>query len=149
MSSFFPFLDLIYFFLFFFLIYHLPFTLLLLLFASFRTSVSCWSFTSSDSKYLQVSRTLLSILSELCDVVIWMVSVLLISDSPRYFTKPLGVVCAPPPGRQSTLFGKFFFFVLFTIIPNPGARRINLFVSQNPREFYASHSQGRISCLCI
>ena len=48
-----------------------------------------WSLSDSDSKYLQVSRTLLSILADLNNVVIWMVSTRLqSSQSSSPFNNP-------------------------------------------------------------
>ena len=47
----------------------------------------------SDSKSLQVSRTLLSILADLNNVMVWMVPFLLmISNSSIFFSKPLGTI---------------------------------------------------------
>ena len=49
----------------------------------------------------------------------------------------------PPPGQQSPQFGKFAFCWLFQgLIVWLGLG--NLFVSQNPKEVYASHSPGQI-----
>ena len=54
-----------------------------------------WSL--SDSKSLQVTRTLLSILAVLNNVVVWMVSARpLISKSPRHFNNPLVTVPKVP-----------------------------------------------------
>ena len=50
-----------------------------------------WSLSDSNSP--QVSRTLLSILADLNNVVVWMVSTCpLISKSSSPFTKPLGII---------------------------------------------------------
>ena len=50
-----------------------------------------WSL--SDTKYPQVSRTLLSILGDLNNAVVWIVSTdSFISKSSSPFTKPLGIV---------------------------------------------------------
>ena len=57
----------------------------------FAPIVFCRSFR--DSKSPQVSRTLLSILTDLNNAAVWMVSVRrLISKSSNPFTKPLGIV---------------------------------------------------------
>ena len=95
-----------------------------------------------DSKSSQISRTLLSILADLNDAVVWVVSTCaLISKSSSPFTNRLGIVPSATttigitvtfmfhssfsslgfryllfllcglPGRQSTLFGSFSFFV--------------------------------------
>ena len=48
----------------------------------------------SDSKFPQVSRTLLSILADLNGVVVWNLS--LISNSSHLFSKPLGTVLSAP-----------------------------------------------------
>ena len=54
-----------------------------------------WS--PSGSKFPQVSRTLLSILIDLNNAVIWMVSIRpLISNSFRTLTKPMGTVPSAP-----------------------------------------------------
>ena len=54
-----------------------------------------WSL--SDSKSLQISRTLLSILAVLNNTLIWMVSTRpLIFKFPRPITKPLGIVPSAP-----------------------------------------------------
>ena len=51
----------------------------------------------SDSQSPQVSRTLLSILADLNNVVVWMIFTFpLISKSSRSFTKPLGFVPSAP-----------------------------------------------------
>ena len=53
----------------------------------------CFSLESSDSKSPQVSRTLLSILVDLNNAVVWMISSCpLISKSFSSFTNPLGIV---------------------------------------------------------
>ena len=57
----------------------------------FFTPAFYWSL--SDSDFLQVTRTLLSILADLNNAVVWMVSTcLLISKSSSPFTNPLGIV---------------------------------------------------------
>ena len=57
--------------------------------------VSHWSL--SDSKSFQVSRTLLSILANLKNAVVWMVSTChLISKSSSPFINPLGIVPSSP-----------------------------------------------------
>ena len=59
----------------------------------FHISVSWRYFSLSDSKSPQVSRTLLSILANLSNAVVWMVSIrLLISDSTRPFSRLLKTV---------------------------------------------------------
>ena len=57
--------------------------------------ISCWSL--SDSKSPQVSRSLLRILANLNNVLIWMISYCpLIFKSSSSFTNPFGIVpCAP------------------------------------------------------
>ena len=71
-----------------------------------------WSL--SDSKSPQVSRTLLSILANLSNSVVWLISTRpLISDFYSHLTKPLGII----PSALITLsindsltFHVFFFF---------------------------------------
>ena len=53
-----------------------------------------WSL--SDSKSLQVSRTPLSILADLINAVVWIVSTLLISKSSSPCTNPLVTVPSAP-----------------------------------------------------
>ena len=100
--------------------------------------VSHWSV--SDCKSPQVSSTLLSILANLNNAVVWMVSTCpVISKFSSLFTNPLGIVLwvpitffsvllkssdiyisfrflsfsfCGPPGRQSPLFVRFSFFFL-------------------------------------
>ena len=69
-----------------------------------------WSL--SDSKSSQVSRTLLSILSDLRKAVVWMVSVCpLISETSSPFTNHLGIVpCAPTPTGITVTFIFHSFF---------------------------------------
>ena len=64
----------------------------------FHVSVSWWSFTGvSNSKSPQVSRTLLSILADLSNAVVWMVSPrLLISKSSSPCINPLLTVPRQP-----------------------------------------------------
>ena len=70
----------------------------------------------SDSKSPQVPRTLLSILDDLINSVVWMVSVLLrISNSSSRFSKLLGVISSTPTTNDITvtLTFKSFFLVLW------------------------------------
>ena len=64
----------------------------------FHISISWWSFTRvNDRKSPQISRTLLSILSDLNNAVVWMVSTLpLISKSSSPFINPLVIVPRAP-----------------------------------------------------
>ena len=70
---------------------YIPFSCLL---ESFPICVCWWSFTEvCDSRSLLVSRTLLSILADLNNVAVWMVSTRpLISKSSRPFSNPLVTV---------------------------------------------------------
>ena len=64
---------------------------------------SYWSL--SVSKFPQVSRTLLSILADFNNALVWMTSTFpLISKSSRPFTEPLGIV----PNAPITIFRCFF-----------------------------------------
>ena len=66
----------------------------------------------SDSKYLQVCRTLLGILAEL-NTLVWMVSIhLLISISSSLFSKPLEIVPSAPITIGITFALMFNSFVL-------------------------------------
>ena len=79
-----------------------------------HTSVKLMVFhrNSSDSKPFQISRILLSILVDINNVVVWMVSTYpLISKSTIPFTNPLGIVPSTPitNGIKFTfIFYKFF-----------------------------------------
>ena len=75
-----------------------------------------WSL--SDSKSPQVSRTLLSILADLNNVIVWMVSTRpLFSNSPNTFTNRFGIVQSVPItiGISVTFMFPiiFFFLVLY------------------------------------
>ena len=139
----------------------------------------------SDNKSPQVSRTLLSILTELNNVEAWMVSICpIISKSSSPWTNPMVTVPSAPittcitvtfivnffsvlyrdlgtylssrflsvlssghPKLQSPLFSRvfwvfFFFFLSLGLVVWP--RIDDPFVSQNPKEFYASYFLGRI-----
>ena len=63
-------------------------------FENFHTSVSWWFFTGVwVVTSLLVSRTLLSILPNLCNAVVWMVSTCpIITKSSSRFSNPLGIV---------------------------------------------------------
>ena len=105
--------------------------LLLLLFAifSWQPLLMVFHWGLSDSKSLQVTRTLLSILADLKTSVVWMVSIRpLISNYSNLFAKLLGTVPSTPitigiivtvisqafldlrQGRSTCLFFFFFFF---------------------------------------
>ena len=89
----------------------------------YEICVSWWSFTGvlSDSKSPQVSRTLLSILVDLNNVVIWMVSICPpISNNFSPLSKTLGTV----PSASITIgitvtfnFYSFFFYISFKYLP--------------------------------
>ena len=67
------------------------------------------SFSMSFSNSPQVSRTLLSILSDLSNPVVWMVAArLLISNSSSSLTKPLGTVTNSPMITVTFVFHSFF-----------------------------------------
>ena len=136
-----------------------------------------------DSKSSQISRTLLSILADLINAVVWMVLTRPpISSSSNPLTKPLRIIpCAPitigiivalPVTQLSKISGKVlvpvsffaffdfhsvicrdsrfpFFFFLFKITwyGLPVGIRWSVY-TQNPREFWASHSPGRI-LVCV
>ena len=71
--------------------------------------------TLRDSKSSQVSWTLLSILADLNNAVVWMVSTCpLISKSSSSFTNPLGIVPSAPItiGITANFMSHSFFFVL-------------------------------------
>ena len=146
--------------------------------------VSHWSLI--DSKSPRVSKTL-SILVDLNNVVVWMVSTRLFSKSSSSCTNPLVTVPRAPitvgipvtfmlhsffnslaRSRYLSLFPlsfsfipwsagtakstiwqvlSFFFCLSLGLVVWP--RLDDLFVSQNPREFCASHFLGRIlGCAC-
>ena len=65
----------------------------------------------SDSKFPQVSRTLLSILVDLSNAVVWMVSTRpLISKSSNFFITPLGIIPSAPITTGFTVIIMFHFF---------------------------------------
>ena len=128
-----------------------------------------WSL--SDSKSPQVSRTLLSILGNLNNAVVWMVSTHpLISKSSSPFINPLSTVPRTlitigmnitfmfhsffnslVKSRYLSFFSLSFNFTLSTILQvlffedyyKVWSRLGDPFVSQNPRGVCASHSQDR------
>ena len=145
----------------------------------------------SESKSLQISRILLSILRDLGNAIVYMVSARPpISNSSRPFIKLLGIVLSRlitidiivtfmfrnffsslARSRYLSLFSLSFIFTLWTAVTAKftfqhvlffvdyhkvgwSGRVVwsglgNLFVSQNPREFYASYSLGTNSGLRI
>ena len=67
-----------------------------------------------DSKSPQVSRTLLSILDNLSNAVVWMVSICpLISNFSSPFTNPLGIVPSAPTTVNITVTFTFLSFFSF------------------------------------
>ena len=138
-------------------------------------------YSLSDSKFPPVSRTLLSILADLNNAIVWMVSFCPnIFKSPSPFTNPLEIVL-----RASIIIGIIITFVLqqffsslarsrylslflfsvnFIVVCQDGKihnlagslflclslglvvwlRLGDLFLYQNPREHFASHSPGQI-----
>ena len=127
-----------------------------------------WSL--SDNKSPQVSRTILSILANLNNTVVWMVSIVILFPSPllsncsdrtnnNFFLQQglgnplfphfLSVLPSGQPERQSLLFGWFssffsFFFFLISLGLVVWPRLDDPFVSQNRREVFASYFLGRI-----
>ena len=84
-----------------------------------------WSL--SDSKTLQVSMTLLSILTELDNIVVWMASVRpRTCKSSSSFTKPLGVVPSAPITIDTTV---NFMFHSFLVLWQDLSTFISLFAS--------------------
>ena len=116
----------------------------------------------SDSKSPQVSRTLLSILADLNNATVWMVSThLLISKSFGPCAKPLVTVLSTPITIGITvtfMFHSFFsslarswylslFFCWLSLSLLIWWRLNDLFVSQNPRQFCASQFLIWFFCL--
>ena len=94
----------------------------------------------SDKKFLHVSRILLSILTDLNNAVVWMMSTYpLTSKSSSHFTKSLGIVPSAPITnlhvpyfflviKQSLGAHIFFRFLLF-LLSGPSGRQSQLFGS--------------------
>ena len=65
----------------------------------------------SDCKCPKIFRTLLSILADLNNAIVWMVLILpLISNSSNPFAKPLGTVLSAPTTMNITVTFKFHTF---------------------------------------
>ena len=120
----------------------------------------------SNSKSPQVSRTLLSILTDLNNVVVWIVSIYpLIFNSFSSLPKLLGTVPSAPITIGITIILMFLTFLSSLEMPkylflsslfsfslcgrlkwqNPYG---DSFLTQNPRGFYASYSLEWILVLC-
>ena len=81
-----------------------------------------WSL--SDSMSPQVSKILLGILANLCDAVVWMVSVRPpISNSSSLFTKLLGIVPSAPITTRITI--NYIFQSFFSCLPK--SKNLSLF----------------------
>ena len=90
----------------------------------------------SDSKSLQVSRTLLSILADLNNAVVWMVSTLpLISKSSTLFISPLLTQPRVPItiGINVTFMFHSFFFISKQVI-YPSFHFLSILLSGQPRQ---------------
>ena len=136
----------------------LNFWLLLLLFYSFeffshQRKLVVFHRRLSDSKSPLISRTLLSILVNLNNAVVWMVSIHpLISKLSSLCTNPLVTVPSAPitlisPSLSCSIFSRFSFFCWPSLGLVVWPRFDTPFVSQNPKEFCASHFLGQIqSC---
>ena len=94
----------------------------------------------SDSKSPQVSRTLLSILADLSNIVVWMVSVLpLISNSSSLRTKIFEVIPSAPITPSCPQF--CFFFSLASSLLSPFRFPMTITVTQNaPTVLIAIHN---------
>ena len=73
-----------------------------------------WSL--SDSKSPQVSRTLLSILADLSNAVVWMVSFLSLVSLPQFFFKLLESVPSAPVTTSITVTYVFHIFFCFLLL---------------------------------
>ena len=107
------------------------FIIILLFFQVFHSNVSRWFLTSlSDRKFLQVSRTILSILADLNNAVVWNIStrpLIFMSSSPC--TNPLMTVPRAPvhrhfhvpqffqfSGKVNVLIFLFVFFQFYSMV---------------------------------
>ena len=107
--------------------------IIIIVIALLQRKLMVFNWSLSDSKSPQVSRTLLSILADLDNAVVWMVSTCpLISKSSSPFTNPLVTIPSTPITTGITV--TFMFHSFFSSL----ARSSLLLSSFTPLEFFTS-----------